>query len=124
MRDRQDGRQATVAHELQRRRDVRLRVAIDIQMIHGFAHEGVRRGNADSGREASGSSGSRVPEPRASASSARTCSTLATIVCAWRAAMGPIETWSSWFALVGIESTDAGWASDLFSDTSAAATYW
>ena len=35
----------------------------------------------------------------------------------------PIETWSSWPALVGIESTLAGWQSALFSETSAAATY-
>ena len=32
-----------------------------------------------------------------------------------------IETWSSWLAEVGIESTLAGWASVLFSATSAAA---
>jgi hypothetical protein len=44
-------------------------------------------------------------------------------VRAWRAAAAPIETWSSWFADVGIESTDDGWASTLFSDASAAAVY-
>ena len=38
-----------------------------------------------------------------------------------RAAVTPIDTWSSWFALVGIVSTDAGWLSDLFSLASAAA---
>jgi hypothetical protein len=32
-------------------------------------------------------------------------------------------TWSSWFALVGIESTLAGCANVLFSDTRAAAVY-
>ena len=37
------------------------------------------------------------------------------------AAVGPIETWSSLPAEVGIESTLAGWASALFSETSAAA---
>ena len=45
-------------------------------------------------------------------------------VRAWRAAIEPIETWSSWLALVGIESTDAGWARTLFSETRAAAVYW
>ncbi len=35
----------------------------------------------------------------------------------------PIDTWSSWPALVGIESTLAGCASTLFSETSDAATY-
>ena len=43
---------------------------------------------------------------------------------AWRAAMEPIETWSSWFADVGMLSTDAGWASTLFSEARAAAVYW
>ena len=38
-----------------------------------------------------------------------------------RAANVAIETWSSWFAEVGSESTDAGCASVLFSDASAAA---
>jgi len=33
-------------------------------------------------------------------------------------------TWSSWLPEVGIESTLAGEASSLFSDTSAAAVYW
>ena len=39
------------------------------------------------------------------------------------AAVVPIETWSSWLAEVGIESTDAGCASTLFSLTSEAAVY-
>ena len=43
---------------------------------------------------------------------------------AWRPAIGPIETWSSWFALVGIESAEAGWARPLFSEARAAAVYW
>ena len=43
---------------------------------------------------------------------------------AWRAAIEPIETWSSWLAEVGIESALAGWARTLFSDASAAAVYW
>ena len=33
-------------------------------------------------------------------------------------------TWSSWPALDGIESTDAGCASDLHSETMEAAVYW
>ena len=59
-----------------------------------------------------------------SSSIARIRSTCASTVRAWRAAVGPIETWSSWFALVGIESTDDGCASTLFSEASAAAVYW
>ena len=43
---------------------------------------------------------------------------------AWRAAIEPIETWSSWLAEVGIESAEAGWASTLDSEASAAAVYW
>ena len=38
-----------------------------------------------------------------------------------RAPCAAIETWSSWLAEVGIESTLAGWARCLFSETSAAA---
>ena len=39
-------------------------------------------------------------------------------------AIVPIETWSSWFAEDGIESTLAGWANTLFSETNEAALYW
>src|SRR5437016_4550371 len=49
--------------------------------------------------------------------------TLKRIVRIFRAACADIETWSSAFAPVGIESTEAGWASTLFSDTSDAAVY-
>jgi len=42
---------------------------------------------------------------------------------AFRAANAPIDTWSSWFAEVGMESTDDGWARTLFSDTRAAEVY-
>ena len=59
-----------------------------------------------------------------SSSIARICSTCPSTVRAWRAAVAPIETWSSWFALVGIESADDGCASTLFSDARAAAVYW
>ena len=46
---------------------------------------------------------------------------LATTRAAFQAAVGPIETWSSLPAEVGIESTLAGWARVLLSETSAAA---
>ena len=59
-----------------------------------------------------------------SSSIARIRSTCSRTVRAWRAAIGPIETWSSWLALVGIESADAGWARTLFSEARAAAVYW
>ena len=49
---------------------------------------------------------------------------LATARAALRAAVTPIETWSSLLAEVGIESTLAGWASDLFSEARAAAVTW
>ena len=52
---------------------------------------------------------------------ATTRSAFATTSRALRAAIGPMLTWSSWFAEVGIESTEAGCASGLFSLTSAAA---
>ncbi len=52
---------------------------------------------------------------------ARIRRTLATTERACRAAIGPIETWSSLLADVVIESTLAGWASDLFSEARAAA---
>ena len=37
--------------------------------------------------------------------------------------MGPMLTWSSWLAEVGMELTLAGWARLLFSETRAAAVY-
>ena len=43
---------------------------------------------------------------------------------AWRAAIMPIETWSSWPAEDVIESTEAGWARVFISETSEAAVYW
>src|SRR3954467_14588946 len=90
-----------------------------------------RRGDSDrtnacvARTPAPGSSGARNSTPCAPASSsiasarsefARTCQ-------AFNAAALPIETWSSCPALVGIESTLAGWQRDLLSLTSAAATY-
>jgi hypothetical protein len=42
--------------------------------------------------------------------------TLSSIVCSREAAKVDMLTWSSWFADVGIESTLAGCASDLFSE--------
>ena len=44
---------------------------------------------------------------------ARIRSTWPSTVRACRAEIEPIETWSSWFALVGIESTEAGMGEDL-----------
>ena len=52
---------------------------------------------------------------------ARTLRTFLLISRALRAAMEPIETWSSLSADVGIESTLAGWARPFSSDASAAA---
>ncbi len=50
--------------------------------------------------------------------------TLARMLPSLRAAMLPILTWSSWLAEVGMESTEAGWARTLFSETRDAAVYW
>src|SRR4051812_34885750 len=73
-----------------------------------------------------GSIASRRSSPRAahSSSMAMICSTWPRICRACRPEIGPIETWSSWLALVGIESADAGWTRTLFSEASAAAVYW
>ena len=54
---------------------------------------------------------------------ARTLLVFLKISMAFLAAIVPIDTWSSWFPEDGIESTLAGCASNLFSDTSAAALY-
>ena len=55
------------------------------------------------------------------ASTARMRRVLATTRAALRAAVTPMETWSSLLAEVGIESTLAGWARPLFSEARAAA---
>ena len=52
---------------------------------------------------------------------ATTVRALPSISRALRAAIVPMETWSSWLALDGMESTLAGWASTLFSETREAA---
>src|SRR5690606_42158353 len=57
------------------------------------------------------------------ASIASTFLTFAIIMRAWRDPVVPIDTWSSWFAEDGMESTDAGCANVLFSDTKLAALY-
>ena len=68
-------------------------------------------------------SGARNSMPCAAASSsiATMADVLPAIGVSRRAANVAMLTWSSWFAEVGSESTDAGCASDLFSDASAAA---
>lgn len=53
----------------------------------------------------------------------RTERTFPMISLAFLAAMVPIETRSSMFAEVGIESTEAGWARILFSETRDAVVY-
>ena len=63
----------------------------------------------------------RCPRPPAISSTAITPAALRAICAALRAAIGAIDTWSSWPAEVGIESTLAGKARLLFSLTSAAA---
>ena len=62
-----------------------------------------------------------MPSAAAISSTAITPAALRAICAALRAAIGAIETWSSWPAEVGIESTLAGKARLLFSLTSAAA---
>ena len=54
---------------------------------------------------------------------ARTDWTFDSTVRSLRAACVDIETWSSALAPVGMESTEAGWASTLFSETIEAAVY-
>ena len=68
--------------------------------------------------------GSRVPCAAHSSSSAITCSTLRGRRAPARGDRTHRHVVLLVGADVGIESTDAGWASTLFSDTSAAAVYW
>ena len=72
-----------------------------------------------------GSSGDRRSSACAAASASRaiTVSAFATTSRACRADVMPMLTWSSCPALEGIESTEAGCASDLHSLTSDAAVY-
>ena len=46
------------------------------------------------------------------------------MVPAFRAAVVPMDTKSSWLAEEGMESTQAGWARTLFSEAMEAAVYW
>ena len=66
-------------------------------------------------RPARAARGARAPWAAAIASRATTASAAATFSRAWRAAIIPMLTWSSCPAEEVIESTDAGWASDLAS---------
>ena len=70
--------------------------------------------------ERSGRRNSRASQA-ARSSTASTRPVLATTRAAFHAAVGPMETWSSLPAEVGIESTLAGWARTLFSEARAAA---
>ena len=75
---------------------------------------------------AAGSSGARSSIPRAAviSSIAITRVSPSTARRSLRAADQPIETWSSCIAELGIESTLAGTASRLSSETIAACVYW
>ncbi len=72
-------------------------------------------------RGAPGAGGTPSPGRPAMSSIASTRSRFSTIAASLRAAIGDMETWSSLAADVGIESTDAGCARTLHSETSAAA---
>src|SRR3954447_6141083 len=65
-----------------------------------------------------------IPRLAVSSSIARTHASASTARRSLRAADHPIETWSSCMAELGIESTDAGTARRLSSDTSPACVYW
>ena len=67
-----------------------------------------RRRRPAPGRRAWPQAAGRAPARRRRSSIARMRSTCARTVRAWRPAIEPIETWSSWLALVGIESTTPG----------------
>ena len=62
----------------------------------------------DRGGRSGAAGGTRAPAPRRSARSPTTAATLSAISPSRRAAKVAIETWSSWLAEVGIESTLAG----------------
>src|ERR1700726_2127196 len=65
-----------------------------------------------------------IPSAAASSSTARILPVFVFIAPNLRAAKVAIDTKSSWLAEVGSESTDAGWARDLFSEASEAAVTW
>ena len=69
---------------------------------------------------ASAARGNRRPARQQSSSIADDASRLSVIRSSRRAPWAAIETWSSWLAEVGVESTRPGWRSCLFSDISAA----
>ena len=113
--------------------EVRARLAVAVEVARcapgsargrvGHAEPGLRRAAAAPRRPSPRGAG-RAPGPPTSSSMATIRSTPSSTARAWRAAIEPIETWSSWLALVGIESTDAGWARTLCSEARAAAVYW
>lgn len=106
--------------ELAHRGDVGRRRAVLREMSHALANGRMGAGQAGAGTH-------RCPEinPCAahSASMASTVSARSSTSHRWSAPVAPIETWSSWLALVGMLSTDAGWASVWSSFTSDAAVY-
>ena len=73
-----------------------------------------------------GLSGARSSIPRAAVSSSIASTRVSPSIerRSLRPAAQPIDTWSSCIAELGIESTLAGAASRLSSDTSAACVYW
>ena len=78
-------------------------------------------GGLESGRGGEGPPELQGLAVAASASTARIRAVLATTRAALRAAVAPMDTWSSLLADVGMESTLAGWARTLFSEARAAA---
>ena len=105
-------------------RDVRARIAVRTQVGDPFPQAPMGLGHARPGLDAGAEAEVEALSGAQQLDAPARASTFASTSRACRAAIEPIETWSSWFALVGIESAEAGWTSDLFSDTSAAAVYW
>ena len=89
------------------------------QNAHVGADQRHRRRRAAATSRAAGAA--RRPARRRAARSRRCARCSPAIGVSRRAAKVAMLTWSSWFADVGSESTDAGCASDLFSEASAAA---
>ena len=69
--------------------------------------------------------GAELAGPEAASTSMAIAAASALLRQSWacRAAIMPIETWSSWPAEEVIESTEAGWASVFISETREAAVY-
>ena len=116
------GADAAGRHEPDRRLDLRREEAV--RAGAGDLAAQLRDDRARSRAPASRCRRSWIPRAAVRTSIASTRVRASTARRSLRAADQPIETWSSCIAELGIESTDAGTASRLSSETRAACVYW